>query len=107
MSDIARQLRQQHALDAAPADDPLRIAVEEIERLSEVVRAASRALRDAQLQVSGLLDERDALLADATRYRWLRDVDHGDAMRALESTAAEGLDREIDEAMSHTRPERG
>jgi hypothetical protein len=107
MSDLARQLREQHALDAAPAGDPLRIAVEEIERLSDVVKAASRALRDAQLQISGLLDERDALLADAARYRWLRDVDHGDAVRTLESTPADGLDREIDEAMTHPRPERG
>ncbi|MEI7443245.1 MAG: 4-hydroxythreonine-4-phosphate dehydrogenase PdxA, partial [Burkholderiales bacterium] len=30
-----------------------------------------------------------------------------DAVRTLESTPADGLDREIDEAMTHTRPERG
>jgi hypothetical protein len=44
-----------------------------------LLKATQESLREHMLEIHRLRAERDALRADAERYRWLRDIDTGPA----------------------------
>ncbi len=78
-------------------DDDIRALVE---RLRPFSFAAHQQVADA---IESLLAERDALRADAERYRWLRDGDwdaesHPDVYSSVRDARTDQLDAAIDAA---------
>jgi len=74
----------------------------EIDRLKECLKRANDGFEEFERKYYLAMEERDALKANADRYRWARKPENGNAMLSIISDGSAGanMDRDIDAARS-------